>query len=105
MPSSDLPKFPPITFNEIKEILGLTIKNDDTNKLITFLCQLSAFTSRDQFNISFNGPSSTGKSYIPLEIMALFPKEDVIDTSYCTPTAFFHEEGEFDPIKKCKEWI
>ncbi|MHC4467697.1 MAG: hypothetical protein ACYSYW_14275, partial [Planctomycetota bacterium] len=75
--------------------LGLTIKHDQENKLITFLCQLTAYTDHSQFNISFNAPSSTGKSYIPTEIARLFPKEDVIEIGYCSPTAFFHDVGKY----------
>lgn len=91
----DTSQFKPISLQELSEILGLTIKKDEENKQITFLCALSAYTEHSQFNISFNAPSSTGKSYIPLEIAQLFPKEDVIKTGYASPTAFFHEHGEF----------
>jgi hypothetical protein len=91
----DTSKFRPMSLSEVIEILGLTIKKDEVNKSITFLCELSAYTENSQFNISFNAPSSTGKSYIPLEIVQLFPKEDVIKTGYASPTAFFHEYGEF----------
>jgi hypothetical protein len=91
----DTSKFKPISLQELNEILGLTIKKDEVNKSITFLCALSAYTENSQFNISFNAPSSSGKSYIPLEIAQLFPKEDVIKTGYASPTAFFHEHGEF----------
>lgn len=81
-------QFKPISSQELIKILGLTIKKDEENKLITFLCELSAYTGSSQFNISFNAPSSTGKSYIPTEIAQLFPKEDVIEIGYCSPTAF-----------------
>uniref|UniRef100_A0A7C3SS27 DUF3987 domain-containing protein n=1 Tax=Dictyoglomus turgidum TaxID=513050 RepID=A0A7C3SS27_9BACT len=91
----DTSKFKQISLQELNEILGLTIKKDEVNKSITFLCALSAYTENSQFNISFNAPSSSGKSYIPLEIAQLFPKEDVIKTGYASPTAFFHEHGEF----------
>lgn len=87
----DISQFKPISSKELIEILGLTIKKDEENKLITFLTQLSAYTESDQLNISFNAPSSTGKSYIPTEIAQLFPKEDVIELAYCSPTAFFHD--------------
>lgn len=89
-------KYPPLSVADLSEILGLTIKEDNTNKVITFLGELSAYTKSSQFNISFNAPSSTGKSYIPLEICSLFPKEDVKVIGYCSPTAFFHEVGEYD---------
>jgi hypothetical protein len=78
----------------------LTIKKDEENKLISFLCQLSTYTEGSQFNISFNAPSSTGKSYIPTEIAKLFPPEDVIEIGYCSPTAFFHDVGEYNKEQK-----
>lgn len=83
-------KFDPLSLIELKETLGLTIKKDDTNKLVTFLGLLSTYTESSQFNISFNAPSSTGKSYIGIELSFLFPKEDVIKISYASPTAFYH---------------
>ena len=86
-------KFPPLSIDQLNEILGLTIKSDNNNKIITFLSLLSAFTDNNQFNISFNAPSSSGKSYIPLEISSLFPKEDVRCIGHASPTSFFHEEG------------
>lgn len=83
----------------LNTILGLTIKKDEINKLVGFLCQLSAYTDDSQFNISFNAPSSTGKSYIPMEIAMLFPEKDVVELGYCTPQAFFHDTGEYDKEK------
>lgn len=96
----DTSQFRPITSGELVEILGLTIKQDNENKLITFLCELSAYSETDQLNISFNAPSSTGKSYIPTEIAQLFPEEDVIEVGYCSPTAFFHDVGEYNEEKQ-----
>jgi len=96
----DTSQFKPFSSRELIEILGLTIKKDEENKLITFLCQLSTYTENSQFNISFNAPSSTGKSYIPTEIARLFPEEDVIEIGYCSPTAFFHDIGEYQKEKK-----
>lgn len=90
----DVSNFKSITYDDLVKILGLTIKRDETNKIITFLAQLSAYTEDSQVNISFNAPSSTGKSFIPLEIVSLFPEEDVIKLGNCSPTAFYHEQGE-----------
>jgi len=95
----DASQFKPLTEKEIVETLGLTIKRDEENKLITFLCELSAYTENSQLNISFNAPSSTGKSYIPTEIARLFPEDDVVEVGYCSPTAFFHDVGEYDKEK------
>jgi hypothetical protein len=92
----DTSKFKPLTSEDLIKILGLTIKRDETNKIITFLAQLSAYTEDSQINISFNAPSSTGKSFIPLEIVSLFSAEDVIKLGNCSPTAFYHEQGEYD---------
>lgn len=96
----DTSQFKPLSLQGLIEILGLTIKQDEENKIVTFLCELSAFTENAQFNISYNAPSSTGKSYIPTEIARLFPEEDVLEIGYCSPTAFFHDVGEQDEKNK-----
>ncbi len=96
----DTSQFKPLTLQELVEILGLTIKKDEENKIVTFLCELSAFTDNAQFNISYNAPSATGKSYIPTEIARLFPEEDVKELAYCSPTAFFHDVGEWNKEMK-----
>ena len=93
-------KFPPITIDEVQEVLNLTIKKDYTNRLLVFLEMLSAYTEEAQINITLNAPSSTGKTYIPQQVAFLFPREDVIEKGYCSPTAFYHEEGEYDEARK-----
>lgn len=96
----DISKFKPLSSQDLIQTLGITIKRDEENKLITFLCQLSAYTDSSQLNLSFNAPSSTGKSYIPTEIAQLFPEEDVMEVGYCSPTAFFHDAGVYDKEKQ-----
>jgi len=95
----DTTQFAPMSSEKLIDTLGLTIKHDAENKLVTFLCELSAYTENSQFNISYNAPSSTGKSYIPTEIARLFPQEDVMEIAYCSPTAFFHDVGQYDKDK------
>jgi hypothetical protein len=95
-------RFAEMSVDELDEVLSLTIKNDRIVKVITFLGMLTAYTEDSQTNISFNAPTSTGKSYIPLEISKLFPKEDVIEVSYCSPTGFFHDRGEYDKVRGIK---
>ncbi len=95
----DTTQFLPMTSQHLIDTLGLTIKYDAENKLATFLCELSAYTESSQFNISYNAPSSTGKSYIPTEIARLFPQDDVMEIAYCSPTAFFHDVGQYDKDK------
>ncbi len=92
----DISQFKPLFTDDLAGILGLTIKQDDINKVTTFLSQLSAYTEENQFNTSFNAPSSTGKSYIPTETARYFPEADVMEIGYCSPTAFFHSAGDYD---------
>jgi hypothetical protein len=95
----DTSQFSSMSSEALLDTLGLTIKYDAENKLATFLCELSAYTENAQFNISYNAPSSTGKSYIPTEIARLFPEDDVMEIAYCSPTAFFHDVGQYDKDK------
>lgn len=54
---------------------------------------LLTYMEEDQINLGFLPESSTGKSYIPLELSGLFPSEDVIKLGYASPTSFFHDWG------------
>jgi hypothetical protein len=94
--------FAEMTLLELAEVLSLTIKHDYENKLVTFLCMLSAYTQKNQMNVSFNAPSSSGKSYMTTEIAKLFPKDDKIELSGASPTSFFHGEGVTDTKRKAK---
>src|SRR3989344_2555878 len=96
----DISQFQPMGSEKLAETLELTIKHDQENKIAAFLCELAAYTEDAQFNISFNAPSSTGKSFIPTEIARLFPEDDVVELAYCSPTAFFHDHGEYDKEKR-----
>jgi hypothetical protein len=88
--------YKPITLADVQEVLSLTIKKDDENKIVTFLSMLAAYTDNAQFNISFNAPSSSGKSFIPLEISNLFPQDDVMKLAGASPTSFLHESGVYN---------
>lgn len=98
----DVSKFPSLKWEDIIQLLWLTIKHDDINKLVVFLAMLSAYTEDAQINILLNAPSSSGKSYIPLEIAKLFPEESVMKLLYVSQSAFFHENGEYDKEKNEK---
>ena len=89
-----------LTIDELKDILGKTIMADECNKLICFFNMLCAYTEDSQFNISFRAPSSSGKSYIALELSNLFPRKDVMELAYASPSAFWHDTGTFDPVEK-----
>jgi hypothetical protein len=96
-------KYPELNSKQLIEVLGTTIKHDNDNKLVAFLCQLSAYTEDSQLNLSFNAPSSSGKSFIPIEIATLFPPEDVIELGYVSPTSFFHSHSALN--KETGEYI
>jgi hypothetical protein len=87
----------PLTVEELKQILGTTIKRDETNKLITFYGMILTYTDDSQINILNAGMSSTGKTYIPLELATVyFPSQDVLKVAYSSPTAFYHM-GKWNP--------
>ncbi len=92
----DTSNFQELSNKDLLKILGLTIKHDEVNKLITLHGELLTYTEDSQLNISFSAPSSTGKSYIPTEIAQLFPDKDVLEVGYCSPTAFFHDSGTYE---------
>lgn len=83
-----------IGLEELADILETTIKFDMGNKVITFLVMLGTYTEEEQTNIIFRAESSTGKSYIPLEVILYFPEIDVKKVSFASPTSFFHKYGE-----------
>lgn len=87
----DIEKYKEMTLDDLKNVLDKTIKHDDINKIITFLGMLLAYTKDSQFNIIFNSPSSTGKTYIALETSKFFPKESVLDYAYASPKSFYHK--------------
>jgi hypothetical protein len=96
----DTSQFTPMSVRELTNILDLTIVRDEVNKVLTFLCALSIYTEDAQWNESFNAPTSTGKSYIALEVALLFPDGDVLRLGYVSPMAFFHELGTWDKERK-----
>lgn len=97
----DVSTFEEITTKELASVLDLTIKHDNENKLVTFLCMLSAYTEDTQLNVSFNAPSSTGKTYIPTQVAQYFPEADVRQYGGASPTAFFHDNASFDKDRNC----
>ena len=84
---------------DVIETLGTTIKRDNLNKVTTFLTMLLAYTEDSQMNISFQAPSSTGKSFIAMEIAKYFPEQDVIELAGCTPNALLYDGSSYDKEK------
>lgn len=94
--------YPEMSKQQLLEVLELTIKEDDVSKLIVFYCMLSAYTRDSQINVSFNAPSSAGKTHITTEVAKLFPDEDKIESHGASPTSFYHAEGQDDEERKAK---
>lgn len=89
----DPKQFQEMSVNDLSEILSLTIKKDHENKVSTFLSFLGTFSKDAQINLAFNAPSSTGKSYIPLETAKLFPKENLLTFGGASKTSFLHDKN------------
>jgi 5S rRNA maturation endonuclease (ribonuclease M5) len=92
----DIRQFKELSVQDLEQILSKTIIGDRETKLITFYCQLSAFTYDGQFNVMFNSPSSTGKSYTALQVSNLFPKDSLMKLGHSSATAFFHDSGKYN---------
>jgi hypothetical protein len=84
---------------EICDIFGTVIKRDLPTTAITFLGLILTYTDRNQVVICYKADSSTGKSYVPLEVVALFPDQtaDVLKLAGASPTSFIHEANA-EPI-------
>jgi len=82
--------------SEIQDVLGTTVKQDNVNKTITFATMTLTYTDDSQANISNRSISASGKSYIPLELIQVFPQEDVIKIAYASPSSFYHDAAIWD---------
>jgi hypothetical protein len=89
------PEPPPVEWDDVAKALDITVKKDAACKTITFGAMLTAQTEDDQMNIGFQAESSAGKSYIALEVAKYFPEDEVLIIGGASPTAFFHEYGEW----------
>ncbi len=83
----------PTNIDDLLDIFSSTIKRDNPTKAILFLVLLSTYTEENQQNIALQAESSSGKSYIPLELASFFPHKDKKIIASASPTAFFHETG------------
>ena len=78
---------------EVCDVFGSVIKRDLVTTAITFLGLILTYTDRNQVVICYKADSSTGKSYVPLEVVALFPDQttDILKLAGASPTSFIHE--------------
>ena len=85
--------FKELSIDDLTNSLNCTIKRDKVSKGITFLNMLNSQTEDEQFNIMYSAESSTGKSYIPMEISRYFPEKQVVELAGASPTSMIHESG------------
>lgn len=71
----------------------------DSEPFDLLLSMLLVYTEDDQQNIIMTGESAIGKSWVATQIADLFPREDVIELAYSSPSAFFYEQGQYDKEK------
>jgi len=81
---------------DVVPVLNQTIVGDIANCLIIFLGYVSTYSPCDQLNVALRGPSSSGKSYLVIEVGKLLPVGDQIKLAYASPMAFFHESGTWN---------
>jgi hypothetical protein len=89
-----------VSWEDIANVLSTSIKKDKAPKLITFCAMLLAQTNEDQLNLGYQAESSSGKSYVPLEIANYFPEDEVMKFAAASPTAFYHKGGTWDEQRK-----
>jgi hypothetical protein len=89
-----------VSWEDIASVLSTSIKKDKAPKLITFCAMLLAQTNEDQLNLGYQAESSSGKSYVPLELANYFPEDEVMKFAAASPTAFYHKGGTWDEQRK-----
>jgi hypothetical protein len=89
-----------VSWENIANVLSTSIKKDKASKLITFCAMLLAQTNKSQLSIGYQAESSSGKSYVPLELANYFPQNEVMRFATASPTSFYHMSGIWDEQRK-----
>jgi len=71
---------------------GRTIKHDKMTSNLIMKAGLSAYT-KEPLNVFLRGESSIGKTYVVVNSLTVFPKEDVWFLGGLSPTALVHDRG------------
>jgi len=79
---------------EVKFMLhiGRTVKHDKMTSNLILKTGLSAYT-KEPLNVFLRGASSIGKTYVVVNSLTVFPKEDVWFLGGLSPTALVHDRG------------
>ncbi|HEX9678001.1 hypothetical protein, partial [Nitrososphaera sp.] len=89
-----------MSFNDVAAVLESSIKKDMASKEICFAAMLLAQSENDQLNIAFVAESSSGKSYLPLELATFFPDKELVILGGASPQAFFHDASGWNAERK-----
>jgi hypothetical protein len=73
--------------------IGRTVKHDQMTSNLVLKTGLSAYT-KEPLNLFLRGESSIGKTYVVVNSLADFPKEDVWFLGGLSPTALVHDKGD-----------
>ena len=72
--------------------IGRTVKHDRMTTNLVLKTGLSAYT-KEPLNVFLRGESSIGKTYVVVNSLAVFPKEDVWFLGGLSPTALVHDRA------------
>jgi hypothetical protein len=72
--------------------IGRTVKHDRMTSNLILKTGLSAYT-REPLNVFLRGESSVGKTYVVVNSLACFPKDDLWFLGGLSPTALVHDRG------------
>ncbi len=72
--------------------IGRTVKHDKITSNLILKAGLSAYT-KEPLNVFLRGEPSIGKTYVVVNSLTVFPKEDVWFLGGLSPTALVHDRG------------
>jgi len=90
--AGDLIAVDPKLFEKFIAHTGQRVKRDLTTRNLVFLTGVSAYT-REPLNLFLRGESSIGKTYVVVQVLSYFPKEDVWLLGGLSPTALVYDRG------------
>jgi hypothetical protein len=83
----------PQLYDKYQKYIARTVKHDKTTRNLDFLTGLSAYTP-EPINTFLRGESSIGKTYVTIQSLQFFHKDDVWLLGGLSPTALVHDKGE-----------
>ncbi|PIU59143.1 hypothetical protein COS86_05865, partial [Candidatus Bathyarchaeota archaeon CG07_land_8_20_14_0_80_47_9] len=90
--AGDLLAVEPQLENKFMLYIGRTVKHDKMTSNLILKTGLSAYT-KEPLNVFLRGESSIGKTYVVVNSLTVFPKEDVWFLGGLSPTALVHDRG------------